>query len=246
TWGLNQNIDQNVGLKNLCGRDFPQISIGGLLGMVMGGCCFGRLSNPAEGYTFTDDVSYIRGRNIIKFGGGITWERDIAANFNTPSGAFGFNGIFTANLQGSSPGLGFADFLLGLADNVTVSPVGPTFGFRSQNGFGFIQDDIKLSPKLTLNIGLRYELYMGDKEAFNRTSNFDPKAINPVTNTPGAVVFAGVNGTPARFSNHRNDFAPRLGLAYSPDSKTAIRVGAGLFYAETPLNFLEGMTSGFS
>jgi hypothetical protein len=233
TWGLNKDIDAAVGLSHLSGRDFPQVSIGGLLNMVMGGCCFGRLSNPAEGYTITDDVSYVRGRNIIKFGGGITWERDNAANFNNPSGAFGFSGIFTTNLQGTSPGLGFADLLLGLANNVTVSPVGPTFGFRSQHANWFIQDDIKLAPKLTLNIGLRYELYMGDKEAFNRTSNFDPTAINPATTTPGAVVYAGMNGTPTRFSQPRNDFAPRVGLAYSPDSKTAIRAGAGLFYAET-------------
>jgi hypothetical protein len=137
------------------------------------------------------------------------------------AGQFGFNGQYT--------GLPEADFLAGLPYNVQGGIAGGTWGQRSTIYAGFFQDDWRVTPHLTLNLGLRWELHTPWVEVDNRQSNF-----NEIT---GALELAGQNGNSRALYNQYNgitNFQPRIGLAYSPDSKTVFRA------AYTVSNFLEG------
>jgi hypothetical protein len=228
-------VASKVGLANVSDRDFPMMNLGGYLSENLGPCCgsysiFGWLVNQVS-----DNVSIVRGRNTIKVGGGYGWQQNNWLSPGRPSGQFGFSGILTKNLQSTDPGLGLADFLLGYGNTVTIQPEGFDEGWRMPSAFLFAQDTIKVTPKFTVNVGLRDDIYWSPTEVFNRQANFSPTAINPATGKPGALVFAGVNGTPTRFADTTNNFAPRVGLAYSINSKTVLRASGGMFYAETPV-----------
>jgi hypothetical protein len=92
-----------------------------------------------------------------------------------------------------------------------------------------VQDDIKIRPNLTLNVGLRYQMQGGWSEVYNRLGSFDPTLTNPKTNTLGAVWFAPANGRSLLQNSVRDIFLPRLGFAWSPKSAWSIRGGFGLF-----------------
>ena len=243
--GHNEDYAGKVGLRNLSPRHFPSITVGGALPMILGPT----LALPQlaqEHHHISDNVTYVRGRHIIKTGLNVKWQRDNSAELGRPSGVFRFSGIFTQNLQAPGAGVGFADFLLGLADSADVSsPLAPTFGRRKPTFASFVQDDVKLRPNLTLNLGLRYERDGSLREVHNRYSNFSPSAINPVTGTPGAIVFAG-RDAPETFSEARNNFAPRVGLAYSFNPKTVVRLGGGVNYYANPISILAASTLGFN
>src|SRR5262249_43217928 len=146
-----------------------------------------------------------------------------------PSGNFSFTGIFSNLPSTSSAGAGLADLLLGLPTVTTVS-AGVPFNY-SRNSFAFfVQDDIKLTQRLNLNVGLRYEAFLGVTEDHNRMSSFNPSLINPVTNTPGALYFAGVNGPRNLADPDWNNVSPRLGLAYTLTPKTVVRAGYAINY----------------
>jgi len=114
----------------------------------------------------------------------------------------------------------------------------------------YAQDDWRVSDRLTINAGLRYEVEFPRRVVGNKMNSFDPLAINPVSGTPGVVTFAGVNGTPERaFATDWNNLGPRLGFAYRLPGKheTVIRGGAGVFYGPTVSNSIGDVASlGFS
>ena len=94
-----------------------------------------------------------------------------------------------------------------------------------------MNDDYKVTNNLTLNLGLRYDVLTGWTDRYNKLTWFDPTTPDPVTNLPGIVQFAGVNGNPrAENDTTYTNFAPRLGFAYKLGDKTAIRAGYGLFW----------------
>jgi len=102
----------------------------------------------------------------------------------------------------------------------------------------FIQDTWKLTPSVTLNLGLRYDYETPRTDRFNQLTNFDYDATSPLTapgyNLRGGLVFPGVDGR-SRYNARpdRNNFAPRAGIAWRLTPKTVVRAGAGLFYAAT-------------
>ena len=95
----------------------------------------------------------------------------------------------------------------------------------------FFQDDWKVSSKLTLNIGLRWEIDYPRWESNNRQSGFDLYAVNPVSNTPGVINFAGIDGV-GKYSHDfdPNNFGPRFGFAWMARKGLVIRGGYGIFY----------------
>ena len=102
---------------------------------------------------------------------------------------------------------------------------------RADSYAGFIQDDWRITPKLTLNIGLRYDLDQPRWETHNRQNSFDPAAINPVSGTPGVIAFSGVNGA-GKYANRwdRNNFGPRIGLAWKLSDSLVVRGGGAILY----------------
>ncbi len=114
----------------------------------------------------------------------------------------------------------------------------------------YVQDDWRITDRLTINAGLRWEAEFPRRVVGNKMNSFDPLAINPVSGTPGVVTFAGVNGAPERaFPTDWNNFGPRLGFAYRlPGTReTVIRGGAGVFYGPTVSNTIGDVASlGFS
>jgi len=148
----------------------------------------------------------------------------------------------------SSATAGYA--LASLLVGVGGGSVAPVPGLAQQIAYhaAFVQDSFKLTPKLTLNLGLRYDYESPRTDRFNQLTNFD-YSLKPPLQTPGldlrgALTFVGVSGASRLQANpDRNNFAPRLGFAYKLTAKTVVRGGAGIFYAST--TGLGGAPGGF-
>ena len=178
-------------------------------------------------YQLTDGLTFVHGAHSFKFGIDIL-------RFQTNGTIVGNGrGSFTFNAQASAPTSGYAlaDLLLGFPTSVARSPFSPRFYDRTGLYAGFAQDDWKLSPRLTLNFGLRYEYNIPIYDHRNLLSNF-----NPVT---GQIDIAGQNGVPrAVWDANYKDFEPRFGLSFQPfhKSRTVLRAGYGIFYNSPALN----------
>jgi hypothetical protein len=168
------------------------------------------------------DVTWSKGRHNLKFGVQEYWLQTNFLSSQLSSGVFDFDGQYTKNP--------LADFLLGAAYSTSLSNYS-YLALRAPYTNFFAQDDWKITSKLTLNIGLRYELDPPSVQKNNTISNFD------LDTNPGhpMLVPAGSEGNSiadrALQNVNYNQWAPRLGLAYSLDSKTVIRAGAGTFYS---------------
>jgi len=152
-----------------------------------------------------------------------------------PQGQFTFGQQTTSqdlNASNSYQGSAFASFLLGWGNGGNYSLDPKVFNRANYWGF-FVQDDWKVTRRLTLNLGLRYEFDVPRYELQNRFSYWDLSATAPIT-VPGYTL-KGVykfcdNNTRSPFDSDLNNWAPRLGVAYALDSKTSLRAGAGIFY----------------
>jgi len=168
----------------------------------------------------------------MKFGTDQRWNRLNFVNRLNPSGNFSFTSGLTNNPQApAGTGVAFATFLLGEVSGGSQS-IRPFFAFHSASNGIFAQDDFKVTRRLTLNIGLRYDIATGPVERWNRSSNFDVFATNPQTNTPGALLYAGVTKDRHFTLPPKKNFGPRIGFAWDVkgDGKTAVRAGYGLIY----------------
>ncbi len=189
----------------------------------------------------SDVVTMMRGKHILHFGGELlAYQNNSTAWGNTNAGAFQFSGQYTQQwavdpktgvaAPVSGTGMEYADFLLGYAQQWQAS-ASPEYGARLKSPQVFVQDDWKVRPNLTVNLGLRYQINHGWNEVHNNISSFDPTVINPATNAPGAYWYATThaNGRTAMQSNTFNTWQPRVGFAWAYDSKTTLRGGFGLY-----------------
>jgi hypothetical protein len=189
----------------------------------------------------SDVVTMIRGKHILHFGGELlTYQNNSTAWGNENAGTFSFTGQYTqqwtkdpvtgiaAPVAGT--GMEYADFLLGYAQSWNAA-VSPEFGARMKTPQLFVQDDWKVRPNLTLNLGLRYQINHGWNEIHDNESSFDPTVNNPATNTPGAYWFATThaNGRTSMMANTFNTWQPRVGFSWARDPKTVFRGGFGLY-----------------
>jgi Carboxypeptidase regulatory-like domain/TonB dependent receptor len=170
-----------------------------------------------------DNFSWIHDRHTIKFGVDFARTTEFAKATNSARPGFTFNGTYTG-----SP---LADFLLG--DVYTASTAQPQIITIQQYVYnGYVQDDWKVNSKLTVNLGLRYELPTPFFEAHDRQSNFvldaGPCYLQLITVAQRSQCHAGIGRTMVRLDT--NNFAPRLGLAYQVTHKTVVRSGFGVFY----------------
>jgi hypothetical protein len=201
-------------------------------------------------FNWSPNVTWIKGRHTFVFGGQLEETYDNYAQTNIASGAFGFNGSWTTSnaVAGGMGGSSFADFLLGYGLNqatvfnhsfgeATIPAL--TAGKQTYRGLYF-GDTWRVTSKLTLNYGLRYDLPGTWSERFNDMSYWDPSASNRTVtgciNTngpcPGDVFLVGDGRNPTRnnLPLPKTEFMPRIGAAYSWDQKTVIRGGFGVFF----------------
>jgi len=189
----------------------------------------------------SDVVTLIKGRHVLHFGG----EVGVYRNDNTPyaainPGTLGFQGQYTSQwtvnpttgvaIQNTSTGADYADFLLGDASSWSAE-VGSEYGARLKDPQVFVQDDYKVRPNLTLNLGLRYQVRDGINEVHGNVGAYDPTIINTATNTPGAYWY-GATHTNGRTSLQKNSYAtllPRVGFSYLPHPNMTIRGGFGVY-----------------
>jgi outer membrane receptor protein involved in Fe transport len=210
----------------------PNIVVGGALGatdvIALGNDIHtwqAQLTKTVSSHTIKTGFEY----RLIKF-------NLLQTGANTPS--FNFTNAWT---QGPNPsvasataGNALASFLAGVEDTGIVNPA-PALAIQTTYYGMFVQDAWKVTPKLTVNAGLRYEYESPRTDRFNQLDYFDYNATPPLQapglNLRGALAFVGVNGA-SRFNGNpdRNNFAPRLGLAYRLGSKSVLRAGAGIFY----------------
>jgi len=177
---------------------------------------------PQTGFEWNDTISWVHGNHTVRFGANIIRRQ---LNLFRPLAGKGYFFLF-GNGGGQSPThYEVSDLLAGFVNSYSVGPPYGMVGTRSwENGF-FAQDDWTVSPRLTLNLGLRYDVLTWPMEVYNRQANFDL--------VTGQLIVAGSNGASRTLvPNDYLNFAPRLGFAYqlTGDGKTVVRGGFGLFY----------------
>ena len=192
--------------------------------------------DPSESYVYQDTFSYLRGKHSLKFGGEFRRYRYNTYEPGPLSGDFTFNDRETS-LPGfaSSTGHAFASFILGAVDSGRKSIYTTAPGYRAGLFAFFAQDDFKATPKLTLNLGLRWEIPLPQREVQNRESGFDPTVPNPgADNIPGALVFLGSCSTCIHRDSFQDwyfkEFGPRIGFAYQMQKNLVFRGGYGISY----------------
>jgi hypothetical protein len=230
---------------------FPPVVLGGGL-LNIGQATFSGGLRAQQYVQVVDSVNVTAGRHSLKTGFDLRWSRLSFINRVNPSGRFDFSPALTGNpLQPANTGYGLASFLLGEVGGGNIG-VRPFFQYRSVPLGIYFQDDWKLTRRLTLNLGVRYDISFGPRELHDRYSSFDPFVQNPRTGLPGVLKYAGVDGVPETFVDlDRNNFGPRIGFAWDPkgDGKTAIRGGYGLIYTISEIGHTGGDNSnaaGFS
>ena len=249
-----QKFDQKgqLGLTGAITNGFPQTS--GLGNFSASGAPIGGMTpnfgstyhqEPDTGeFTSSASLSWVKQSHTFKFGGSMHTRMEA---FNQCQGGwgvyvfsgaqtgqpFGAGGVTLATTNGS-PGLGFASFLLGMPNSVTVSPC-TSVNWHDRAIAGYAQDNWKVTRRLTVELGTRYDLQNPPVEDRNRISSFSPTTPNPSAgNLPGAVLYQGYGPNTCNCDNlltrYKFAFAPRIGVAYQLTPRTVIRAGWGFFF----------------
>jgi hypothetical protein len=186
---------------------------------------------PIEGQAH---LTWVRSAHSLKAGFVRTFHAFNVTRAERPSGYYSFGRAFT---QGPNPASASATAGFGVATLLLGAPTGGQFSLDpslacSQKYIAwYVQDDWKVLPSLTLNLGLRYEYQSPWTDRFNQLAWFDPDYPEPLTKAKGTLRFAGRDGNPREQTDpDRNNFAPRFGLAWRFQEKTVLRAGGGVFY----------------
>src|SRR5579875_617063 len=243
SYGLSNGFDPTkLGFPSYIARNaltlgFPSVCPGEM-------SCLGGYYNEhdvSDRYEFDTNLIKILGNHTVKFGGTAGLGTYITRVFDNSTGIYSSSPAFT---QGPNPlisspnsGFGFASFLLGTMSAGTYNPTDIDGHYHAPYYGVYIQDDYKVTPSLTLNLGLRWEFEAPRVESRNRVSNFDFTDITTLPNgttVKGGLLFPGVNGV-SRYNWNPSwrDFAPRVGIAYALGQSTVLRAGYGIFYGNS-------------
>jgi hypothetical protein len=229
-----------LGLTNVPQDLFPRFDVSGFLSLGPGTNMYG--TRAQHTIQFTDSLTIIHGKHQLKIGMDQRWLRLNWQKKEYPGGQYGFSATLTSNPQVSAgTGFSMASFLLGQVASGQIQYL-PSYSFHSWMNGSYFQDDWKLTPRLTLNLGIRYDLSGEPVERWNRFSNFNPFQINKQSGLPGVLQYGGVEIDRHFVNPDRNNWGPRVGAAYAltNDGKTAMRGAFGILY----MNDLSGNTSG--
>lgn len=213
----------------------PQITVSGFFTLT------NSIGGPQAGtnfYSIRDVFSWIKGKHSLKLGGEVSLNKDIQQTLLNNYGVFTFNNGATKNA--------FADFLIGIPS--AISQDAPVTGYtNSWYTALFAQDDFRIHPRVTLNLGLRWDVQTAPTDPYNRVVNYVPglkSTVNPIAPI-GAQFFGdpGVErgGIPTSYGH----FSPRVGVAWDPfgNGKTSVRGAFGLFYGSISGNEWNTMTN---
>ncbi len=237
---------------------FPKISYSGNYDApgTQGGYSWNNKINNT--YTLTDSLQWVVGRHNVTVGGQIV---DVQFNYYStvsPSGPMGFTFSSSQTAQFTNPttstslsttnGSPFASYLLGASSAGSATVGVPGLGTRWLDPSFWGQDDFKVTSKLTLNLGLRWDIYPSIREAHNYFTFLNPNGVNNITGNKGTLEFAG-NGDPSIYCNCQRpspiwykNIAPRIGMAWSIDPKTVVRGSYNVNFARG--NWTSGSQSG--
>src|SRR3984957_16735291 len=223
-----------LGIKNYAGEllpqsyggdlGFPSYSFSGYTGLGPGSLLFNE--TPIKEISNDIDFTYVRGRHTIRFGWQVEFSQHGAPDPSLPTGSFNFRPTETSlpGLQGSGNAL--ASFLLGQVDSATTE-LGPPLTWHNFYYAPYVQDDVKVTPNLTINLGLRWDIDAPVYEQQFRGNSFNFYQTNPVSGTPGVVEFLNTPGDPEKgfFNTYYKRIVPRLGFAWKALPKTVVRGG---------------------
>jgi hypothetical protein len=203
--------------------------------------------NVTNNFTLLDNMQWVKGKHSVTFGGQYQW---LEYNYNADKTGTspltlspklteteGFKGNNTVTAVANT-GHDYASFMVGAMDSATYTQIETSAletGTRFHPYALYVNDDYKLTSKLTINVGLRWDVLPPFHETQNRFSFMNPNRTNPYTGTAGALQLAGsgTNGcncsTPIK--TYYKNWGPRLGFAYAVDDKTVIRASFGMYYA---------------
>ena len=196
-------------------------------------------SQPRNVYTARGSVSWLRGKHSLRFGGESRVLDFNEGQWNDVSGDFSFSRTFTqgpvATTSSTTGGYGWASFLLGNVSGGEIQEMEP-ISTRGLYYSLFFQDDWRVTERLTLNLGLRYDLTMGDSEKYDRLAYLDLAATSPLAaaaglpNLKGELQWIGKGNSPDQQATDWRNLGPRIGFAYRLASKTVMRGGYGIMY----------------
>jgi hypothetical protein len=246
--GFGENLAAAIGLKGVSDVAFPAFALPG----------YATLGNPTAVYRFQtpitdqqiiDSVSWFKGKHAFKFGVENRRGANDEIRDRGSAGNFGITPLMTGQPGVAGTGNALATFLLGEVNSASIQ-VSDKIPSRASYWALYAQDDWRITDRLTVNAGLRWEVELPRRVVGNKMNSFDPTLINPVSGTPGVVTFAGVDGTPVRaFATDWNNLGPHVGFAYRlpGNRQTVIRGGTGIFYGPTVSNTIGDVASlGFS
>jgi hypothetical protein len=229
---------------------FPQITEQGYAGIGANGGNNNYIA-PQTLWTTSVDFTKIRGKHELAFGFTDVWLRldgghygETALNFDTASTAGP-----DPNNQTADTGDGFASFLLGVGTNSQTTY--QAFPATDKHFLGwYIQDGWKVTPRITFNLGLRYEIQTAPTERHNAQNYFDFTAVNPISaqvgggaSYPGELIYNSPNNS-GLYKTPYNNIAPRVSVAFQASNKLVFRSGYGIFYV--PNFYGQGPNDGFS
>jgi len=198
------------------------------------------LRQGQETHHLLGTVSWIRGQHEIKFGAEGRMHRDNFTQPGVPAGIFYFDFTGTSQQPYSGGGDAMASFLVGNGGPGTWGQyeVPNLVSTQSFQIGGFVQDNWKVNKKLTVNIGMRYDVNTPRTERYNRMEGVDPSVVSPVQvpglgTLHGGEIFASSSNRSPGFNTAYNGFGPRIGIAYRPFEKTVVRAGYGIYYSTT-------------
>jgi len=246
----NYGTAQSIGIGNipagLASTTFPGAKFSGAVDSPSSWVAPGANHEASNTYTIADDVQWIHGHHSFTFGGDFQWltyNQSVSDSMSNPI-TLSFNSTNTAGynskgvINSTTTGHSYASYLIGAVDSTSLYIQNfSTLGARYRAFSPFVQDDYKVTPKLTLNLGLRWDLYTPYREVNNHWSYFNPGLVNPATGTPGAISYVGhgqgtCNCTTPVHTWHGN-LGPRIGFAWQATQRNVVRGAFSIMYTHS-------------